>query len=317
MSKALVIGGCGYVGSVLVNTLVNESWDVTVMDSMWFGNHLQSHPKLTIIHQDIRDAFGLPNERFDVVFHLANIANDPAALINAALSWETNVLSMRHILEWAIATEVGRFIFSSSGSVYGVSEQERVIETSQLRPISTYNKTKMIAERVALSYANDIEIAILRPATVCGISPRMRFDVTVNLFARQAAIDGKVTVDGGSQIRPNIHVNDLAMAFLHLAEKTTPADIYNAGFENLSIMQIAERVAEISGCQVVATGEVDPRSYRLDSTKLTRTGFFPQHGVDDAITEVIEGLSLGALEDRPEWHSVEWLAKLVRDGRVV
>lgn len=316
MSKALVIGGCGYVGSVLVDLLLRESWEVTVIDTFWFGNHLRTQTGLRVIHQDIRLDESLPNEKFDVVFHLANIANDPAALIDSTLSWETNVLAMMKLMEWARDNSVRRFLYASSGSVYGVSEAPRVVETSPLTPISVYNKTKMVAERVALSFDEDVETTIVRPATVCGVSPRMRFDLTVNLFARQAFVDNHLRIDGGSQTRPNIHVRDLARAFVHLSSPSVPPGVYNAGFENLSILEIAEKVAAVSGSPMQASGGTDPRSYRLDSTKLLETGFVPLKGVDDAIEEVLSGLSTGLLEDKPEWHSVAWLTKLVQEGKV-
>ena len=182
-------------------------------------------------------------EGVDTVFHLANVANDPCSDLNSKLNWEVNALASMQLVEMAIKKKVRQFVFASSGSVYGVKEEPLVTEELSLVPISDYNKTKMISERVLLSYADKILISCIRPATVCGYSPRMRLDLSVNMLTMQALTNQKITVFGGNQTRPNIHIKDLVSVYLHtLANPEKMTGIFNAGFENLSIMEIAERV---------------------------------------------------------------------------
>ncbi|MEI6148667.1 MAG: SDR family oxidoreductase, partial [bacterium] len=176
----LVTGGCGYVGTVLTNALLERGDSVTVVDLLWFGNHLPAHPNLTVIREDVRRAERIPMEGVDAIVHLANVANDPCSELDAKLSWEVNALATMQLVERAIHCGVKQFIYASSGSVYGVKDEPQVTEDLSLVPISDYNKTKMISERVLLSYADRICVNIVRPATVCGYSPRMRLDLSVN-----------------------------------------------------------------------------------------------------------------------------------------
>ena len=184
--KIIVTGGCGYVGSVLVNKLIQKHY-VKVIDNQWFGNFLPKNKNLEIEKLDIRDISDkLDLKGYDSIIHLANIANDPSVDLDPTLSWEVNVLSAKKLIEVCIKNKIKKFIYASSGSVYGIKNEKNVTEDLDLVPISTYNKTKMICERVFLSYKNDIDVLIARPATVCGYSPRMRFDVSVNLLTLQA-----------------------------------------------------------------------------------------------------------------------------------
>ena len=212
---------------------------------------------------DIRDSESIPLDGIDVVLHLANIANDPAVELNPSLSWEVNVLAGQQLADKAIRSGVKQFIFASSGSVYGVKEEPNVTEDLPLVPISVYNKTKMVAERVFLSYANEMQVHCIRPATVCGLSPRMRLDVSVNMLTYQGLKNGKITVFGGDQTRPNIHIKDLVNVYRHfLANQDIVSGCYNAGFENLKIREIAQRVQKTTGADIVITESNDPRSYR-------------------------------------------------------
>ena len=182
----------------------------------------------------------------DVIIHLANIANDPAVELNPTLSWEVNVLAGQQLIEKAQRNNVSHFIFASSGSVYGVKDEPKVTEDLELVPISVYNKTKMVAERVFLSYKDKMKVHCIRPATVCGFSPRMRLDVSVNMFTYQALKNKKMTVFGGDQTRPNIHIKDIANVYKHFIENPDiPSGCYNAGFENITIKEIAEMVSEV------------------------------------------------------------------------
>ena len=310
--RVLVTGGCGYTGSVLVPQLVQEGHEVIVVDTMWFGNYLDPNPSLEVRRCDVRHLSDEPLEGIDAIVHLANVANDPGVELDQTLSWEINALATQQLADRAARAGVAHFIFASSGSVYGVKEEPQVTEDLELVPISAYNKTKMVAERALMSYAGDMQVHNIRPATVCGLSPRMRFDVSVNMFTKQAFLDGKMTVFGGTQVRPNIHVDDLTSVYRHfLANPDLPSGSYNAGFENISILDIAEMVRDRTGAEVVISPSNDPRSYRQNSDKLVATGFHPTKTVADAIDEVLNALRTGALEDRDEWYTVKWMASHV------
>ena len=184
----MVTGGCGYVGTILVNKILTRKYNVTVVDTMWFGNYLENHPNLLIIKEDIRNIDNIPMEGIDCIIHLANIANDPSGDLDSKLTWEVNVLASKLLVEKAIDSGVKQFIYASSGSVYGVKDEDQVTEELSLIPISDYNKTKMISERVFLSYSDKINLQCIRPATVCGYSPRMRLDLSVNMLTMQALL---------------------------------------------------------------------------------------------------------------------------------
>jgi nucleoside-diphosphate-sugar epimerase len=309
--RVLVTGGCGYVGSVLTQALCEDGHEVMVVDDEWFGNHISDSVSATFIKEDVRNIDAINLDGIDTIFHMANIANDPGVELNETLSWEVNVLATQQLLDKAKRAGVSQFIYASSGSVYGVKSEPNVTEDLPLVPISAYNKTKMVAERVCISYSGDMQIHNIRPATVCGVSPRMRFDVSVNMFVKQAVLDGKMTVFGGDQVRPNIHVSDLVGVYQHfLANPSLPSGAYNAGFENISIMEIAERIQTLTGAEIIRTPSNDPRSYRQDSSKLVATGFTPTNTVDDAIKDVASALESGKIEDRDEWYTVRWMKTL-------
>jgi nucleoside-diphosphate-sugar epimerase len=307
----LLTGGCGYVGTPLTQSLLEQGHKVTVVDIQWFGNFLPAHPNLTVIREDIRNADRLPMQGMDVVMHLANVANDPCADLDSKLNWEVNALATMQIVERAIAHGVPQFIHASSGSVYGVKEEPEVTEELSLVPISDYNKTKMVSERVLLSYANKIAVNIVRPATVCGYSPRMRLDLSVNMLTMQALTKQRITVFGGDQTRPNIHLKDMLRVYHHfLAVGKKFTGIYNAGFENISILDIAQRVTRHVPAEIVVTPSNDPRSYRLSSKKLLATGFTPKHSVEDGIQEVIAAYRAGKLRDEEHYYNIKTMKKL-------
>lgn len=307
----LITGGCGYVGSVLVPRLLEQGHHVRVVDTQWFGNHLPEHPALTVTKEDIRDIQPTLFADIDAVIHLANIANDPGVELNPALSWEVNVLATQQIAVMAVKAGVKQLIYASSGSVYGIKEQEQVTEELDLVPISTYNKTKMIAERVLMSYAGNIRIHNIRPATVCGLSPRMRLDVSVNMLTHQALANHEITVFGGEQVRPNIHIQDMAGVYEHfLAHPDLPSGEYNAGFENISIGDLAQIIGAQCDASIKVTPSNDPRSYRQNSDKLLATGFSPQFTVADAIAELSEAFAHGNLIDTEQSHTVKWMTAL-------
>ena len=309
--KILITGGCGYVGTNLTNSLLDNGHDITVVDILWFGNYLKPHRNLNIIQTDIRQIENIPMKGMDVIIHLANIANDPSGDLNPKLTWEVNVLASRLLIEKAIENGVKQFIYASSGSVYGVKQEENVTEELSLVPISDYNKTKMISERVLLSYKEEICVQIIRPATVCGYSPRMRLDLSVNILTMQALTKKKITVFGGSQTRPNIHIKDMVRVYEHfLTLGTKTQGLFNAGFENISILDIAKRVTNHIPAELVVTKSNDPRSYRQNSDKLRSTGFNPEFTVEDAIRDVILKYNANELKDEDAYYNIKTMTRI-------
>ena len=208
---------------------------------------------------------------------------------------------------------VKRIIYASSGSVYGIKEEEKVTEDLILVPISVYNKAKIASERIFLSHQDSYKLQIVRPATVCGYSPRMRLDVAVNLLTMQALKNSSIRVLGGEQCRPNIHIKDLVAVYLFMIDHPELNGIYNAGFENLKIIEIANKISQATNAVIDIQESNDPRSYRVDSSKLLNAGFVPKYGVDYAIAEVIEAYESGVLKDLDEHYNVNWMRGLLAD----
>jgi nucleoside-diphosphate-sugar epimerase len=285
----LITGGCGYIGTQLTKHLLSKKNKVTVVDTCWFGNFHKKNKNLKIIRKDIRNFEDLNIKGVDIIIHLANIANDPTVELDPNLSWDVNVLASKLIARHAIKSKVKKIIFLSSGSVYGVKKEKKVTENLKLNPISIYNKTKMIAERIFLSFKDKIDIICIRPATVCGFSERLRLDLTVNKLTFDAFYKKKIFVDGGKQIRPNIHIQDLisAIDFLIFSKKKLKHNIYNIGFENLKISEIANKIKKRTGAKIRVNKNKDIRSYRQDSSRFLRLGFKPKYNVDFAINELI------------------------------
>lgn len=305
--KILVTGACGYKGSVLVPKLLLKGYEVVAFDIQWFGNFLPEHPALTMVRGDVRDPDQIDLDGIDAVIHLSSVANDPCGDLDPKLTWEISCLATMQLADRCARRGIRRFIYASSGSVYGVKDEPQVTEDLELLPISEYNKTKMCAERILLSYDRDMVVQIVRPATVCGFSPRMRLDVSVNMLTMQALEKGRITVFGGGQTRPNIHIQDITDLYLFLLDNPQHTGIYNAGFENISILDIAHMVAEHVPAEIVVTPSNDPRSYRVNSDKLLATGFRPRHTVEDAIKEIVGMYRQGALKNEDRWYNLKWM----------
>jgi len=314
--KILLTGGCGYVGTPLAHRLLEMGHDLTVVDVQWFGNYLKPAKGLKVIQADIREVDRIPFDGVEAILHLANVANDPCADLNSKLNWEVNTLATMFLVEKAIRHGVGQFVYASSGSVYGVKEEPEVTEELSLVPISDYNKTKMVSERVLLSYADKIRTTIIRPATICGYSRRMRLDLSVNMLTMQALTKGKITVFGGNQTRPNIHLRDMIRVYEHFLAKPELTGIYNAGFENISILEIAQMAKSRIPAEIMVSESNDPRSYRLSSKKLLATGFSPKFGVQDGIREVMEAFAAGELKDEEHWYNIRTMKGLAATGKL-
>ena len=310
--RVLVTGGCGYKGSVLVPKLLSIGCDVTVWDTLWFGQHIVDHPKLCVIKRDIRDRI-TPDmlTGIDAIIHLAGIANDPCGELDAKLTWEVNVLAHMLLCDAAARAGVKQFIYASSASVYGIKGEDEIVESMTLEPVSDYNKTKMCAERILLSYADRMAVQIVRPATVCGVSPRMRLDTMVNMLSAQALKVGEITAHcgehGGGLMRPNVHIQDITDLYCWLLYRPHITGTMNAGFENISAMDTATMIAERIPAKVNITRVQDKRSYRVNSDLLLGYGFKPQHSVAGAIAEIQSAWAAGTVSDTPQSTNLKWM----------
>ncbi len=300
--RILVTGSCGYVGSALVPKLVDAGHEVHGVDIQWFGDGGLKVGDQPIDKIDVRDIKELRN--CELIIHLAAISNDPSVSYYPRRSWETGVLATQQLAQLAVKTGC-RFIYASSVSVYG-ADRGMVTEDMDLHPISDYNKTKMCAERVLLSYP-DLRAQIIRPATICGLSPRMRLDLTVNLFTIQALTKGVITVHGGTQYRPSIHIDDMTDLYVWMVDHPEVHGTFNAGFENHSLLEIASEVAAIVPATVTVTPQKDVRSYRVDSSKLLATGFKPKKTIQDAVVEMQLAYHDGVLQDLARWYNLGWM----------
>ena len=315
MKNILVTGGGGYVGTNLVNELLSENYIVTVLDTFWFGNNLKKHKNLKIIKKDIRGINEKDLKKIECIMHLASIANDPAAELDAKLTWDVNVLATYKLINLAINQKVKKFIFASSGSVYGIKKEKRVTEDLSLEPVSEYNKSKMIGERILLSYKKKIDLTILRPATVCGYSPAMRLDVAINALTFGALQNNLITVFGGKQIRPNLTMFDMIKAYKFSLKRKFKKDrpihkiIFNLGFENLSIMNMAKRIQKIlkSNSKILIKSTNDPRSYRQNSDRIIKEGFTPQKKIEDAILEIKNQFEKKKISKRDNFYRINTL----------
>lgn len=294
MKNIFISGGGGYVGTNLAQELLKDDYKIIVLDTFWFGNYLKKNKNLKIIKKDLRNVNKSDLNNIDCIIHLASIANDPAAELDAKLTWDVNVLATYKLINLAINQKVKKFIFASSGSVYGIKKEKKVTEELTLQPISEYNKSKMIAERVLLSYKKKIDLTILRPATICGYSPAMRLDVAINALTFGALKNNLITVYGGKQIRPNLTMHDMINAYKFFLKRSfkknrlTENIIFNLGFENLSILNMAKRIRKSLqiNSKILVKKTNDLRSYRQNSDRVIKKGFKPEKKIEDAIKEI-------------------------------
>ena len=316
--KILVTGGCGYKGSILIPKLLKLGHKVISVDTQWFGNYLVKHKNLKNIKLDINDIEKIDLKNVNTIIHLASIANDPMADLDKNLSWEVSALGTLNLINAALKYRVKKIIYASSGSVYGIKKEKKVHEDLKLKPISLYNKVKMITERVLLSYSDKIDINIIRPGTVCGYSPRMRYDLTVNAMTYSALKNKKILVFAGKQIRPNIHIEDLSDIYIMLLKNDYKELIVNAGFENLSILEIAKKISKITNAKIIIKKDKnDPRSYRMSPEKLLkRTKFIPKYNVHRAIIDLKEKYENNLLLDDKKFYSVKWLKEKLNKNEI-
>lgn len=287
-----VTGGAGYVGSSLVPQLLRSGHKVTVLDTFWYGDTLLDHPNLLKLKGDIRERRDLARafSGSHVVIHLACVSNDPSFDLNPTMGEEINLKCFPNIIEELFNTKVKRFIYASSSSIYGVSNLLDVREDSPKEPLTDYSKFKLKCEEMLLT--EPMHWTILRPATVCGISSRMRLDVVVNALTISALVKNKITLYGREQKRPNINIKDMCNSYEWVLQNPnkTKHKTYNVGFENLKLIEIARLVVDT--CMDGAEFEIeevptkDPRSYHINSERIIDDGFRPTHSIRSAIKSI-------------------------------
>jgi nucleoside-diphosphate-sugar epimerase len=306
-----VIGGAGYKGCVLVPKLLARGYAVRVYDLMLFGSEgLPSDPRLTVIEGDIRDTAKYKSAvtGADAVINLACISNDPSFELDPGISRSINYECFEPMVRATKEADVKRYVYASTSSVYGVSDAPEVTEEHPLVPVSDYNRYKGMTEPLLLKYQSpSFTTVVIRPATVCGYSPRMRLDLTVNILTNHAINKRKITVFGGTQKRPNIHIEDVTDLYADLLERpaaTIAGEIFNAGYENFTVAQLAEQVRrvveqefpELAPIALETTPSDDPRSYHVSSRKiLDKLGWRPRHSIEDAVRDLCRAFRDGKL----------------------
>ncbi len=324
--KVLVTGGAGYVGCVLTPQLLDAGYEVVVYDRLIFGSEgLPSSDRLEIVEGDIRDTTKLAEsmQGVDAVLHLACISNDPSFELDEGLSKTINYDCFEPLVVAAKEAGVRRFVYCSTSSVYGVSEAPDVTEDHPLVPLTLYNKFKGMCEPLLKKHlADDFTGVIIRPATICGYSPRQRLDLSVNILTNHAVNRRKITVFGGAQRRPNLHINDMADAYQMFLE--APADkiqgeTFNIGFQNHSIADLAEIVRKVVEAEIPDGGPIDIvtessddlRSYHINSDKVRRVlDFAPKRSAEDAVRDLCRAFKEGKLPnsmDDDAYYNVRWM----------
>lgn len=311
MSRILVTGGAGYVGHVLVPQLLDDLHEVVVYDTFWFGDMLPQNPRLKRVKADLRDvkAFADAVKGCDTVIHLACISNDTSFALDEKLSATINLHAFKPLLKASESAGIQRFINASTSSVYGVSDAPEVFEDHPKVPLTLYNRYKWECEEILAAEDPNFTWVTIRPATVCGYSPRCRLDLSVNILTNHAVNKGEITVFGGTQKRPNLHIQDMVDAYkllLRLPAHKIDRQTYNCGFQNQTIMQIAESVKKVvekefperAPIRIKVTESDDKRSYHINSDKIRKElGFNTEYTIEDAVSDLCKAFREGKLPD--------------------
>lgn len=321
--KVFITGGAGYVGSLLTRKLLDQGHLVTVIDLMIYGEHvLPEHENLTKITGDIRDADLLDKSipGHDAVIHLACISNDPSFDLDPELGKGINFDAFEPMVNISKDSGVKRFIYASSSSVYGVKDTPNVTEDMPLDPLTDYSKFKVMCEEVLAKYnSNEFTAVTIRPATVCGYAPRLRLDLTVNILTNHAITNGLITVFGGEQKRPNIHIEDMTDLYCQLLDmpgEKISGKIFNAGYENHKVIEIADMVKKVVGpdIEIVTTTTDDNRSYHISSEKIKKElNFTPKHTIDSAVGDLKHAFEKGLIKDsmnNPLYYNVKLMNEI-------
>ena len=320
--KIFITGGAGYVGSVLTPYLISRGFEVTVYDLMIYGNKIPDHENLKIVKGDIRDQ-NLLNKVLpghDIVLHLACISNDPSFELNPKLGKSINLDSFEPLIKICKSSKIQKFIYASSSSVYGIKNEKNVSEEMSLEPITDYSKYKADCEKILFKYmSTDFITVIIRPATVCGYSPRQRLDLVVNILTNYAFHKREIAVFGGEQLRPNIHIKDMARAYellINYDNEKINGKIYNVGYENKSVNELAEQVREIIGkdIKIKKVFSDDNRSYHISSKKIfNELNFKSNFTIKDAIKDLkyaFENKKLNDCFDNEEYFNIKKMQKI-------
>lgn len=300
-----VTGGAGYVGAMLVPRLLALGHSVTVFDLMLYGEDvIDSHPRLEMVKADLRDERALSNaiSKHDTVIHLACISNDPSFELNPSLGRSINLDAFRPLVELSRSAGVQRFIYASSSSVYGVKDEPNVTEDMPLEPLTDYSKFKADCEKILSKYQSpSFTTVTIRPATVCGYSRRQRLDVVVNILANLAFHNRRISIFGGKQLRPNIHIDDMVDAYVALLDApddVIAGQVFNAGYENQSVEELAHLVRDVMGddVELIQTPTDDNRSYHISSARIRDVlGFTPKRSIRDAVVDMRTAFETGML----------------------
>ncbi len=333
MTKLLITGGSGYVGSRLIEKLLKET-NISIVNydiSLFGDKHLPKNPNFKYYKEDITNPNNFKkaiiHNNIDTVLHLACISNDPTYELDSDLSKKINYDCFEDLVKVSKQNKVKKFIYASTCSVYGISDSPNVVETNELKPITDYNKYKALCEPILQKYLdNDFVGIIIRPATVCGFSEKMRFDLTVNILTNYAYNKGYIRVFGGKQSRPNLHIDDMCDLYkmlIHNDIKKFNGEIFNVGTENLKIIEVAEKVKSVmkkklnkKDIEIRIEESADIRSYMINSDKIKKIlGFEFKKTVDNAIEDLCDAFENGKIQDSfsDQWSNIKVLSKMKKN----
>lgn len=327
MKKVLVTGGCGYVGTKLIPELLETNHRVYAMDWMIYGNYLPFNRKLACYNTDLRKFDEvrdiIKRIKPDAVIDLASISNDPMGDLEPGLTKAVNVEAQKNLIDASIKNNVKRFIFASSSSVYGVNDDPDITERTPLAPVSLYSETKALIESyLNTKTSNEFVTTSIRPATVCGYSPRQRLDLIVNLLTFNGYYEGKIVIEGGERVRPHIHIDDMVdayMALLAADSEIINGKTYNCGAETMSLMELGEKIQSYVKCDIKTAVGPDKRSHSLNSELIQKDlGCSFKRNAQTAIQDLIFAFENYLInKDDPKLFNMSWYKTQIKNGNIV